>query len=190
MRADAAARILRAAAEVFSRKGFYSATTDDVARAAGVSKGLVFNYFRSKDDLLEAILREHLTASLRIWSELPPSGTAEEQLGEIFDRTMEHALAHGHGYRLFFSLLYQPGASPALARAVAEVKAQVEEHYARLATIFRKAGVKNARARALLFQASVNGAFNFLLLQPELKDRPKEFPMKAIREQLIRGALL
>lgn len=189
MRADAAARILHAAAQVFSQKGFWSSTTDDVARAAGVSKGLVFNYFKTKDDLLEAILREHLAASLRVWSEDPPAGSPEDQLRELFDRTMQHAVEQTDAYRLYFSLLYQPGASPALARAVAEVKEEVERHYEMLAKIFRSAGAKNAKARAMLFQASVNGTFSFLLLQPELFTDPK-FPLKAMRDQLVRGALL
>jgi len=189
MRADAAARILRAAAQVFSQKGFWSSTTDDVARAAGVSKGLVFNYFKTKDDLLEAILREHLEASLRVWSEDPPAGSPEDQLRDLFDRTMQHAVEHTDAYRLYFSLLYQPGASPALARVVAEVKEEVERHYAMLAKIFRTAGAKNAKARAMLFQASLNGTFSFLLLQPELFSDPK-FPLKTIRDQLVRGALL
>ena len=189
MRAEASARILRAATEVFSRKGFWSSTTDDVARAAGVSKGLVFNYFKTKDDLLEAILREHLSAALRVWSEDRPSGTPEEQLRDLFDRTMQHALEHTDAYRLYFSLLYQPGASPALERAVAEVKDEVASHYESLTKIIRAAGVRNAQARALLFQASINGMFSFLLLQPELPENPK-FPLKAIRDQLIRSALL
>jgi AcrR family transcriptional regulator len=189
MRADASARILRAAASVFSQKGFWSSTTEDVARAAGVSKGLVFNYYKTKDDLLEAILREHLSASLRVWTDEPPEGTPEEQLREIFDRTMQHALEHTDAYRLYFSLLYQPGASPALSRAVTDVKQEVERHYTMLAKIFRTAGAKNARARAMLFQASVNGTFSFLLLQPELFHDSK-FPLKAMRDQLVRGALL
>lgn len=189
MRAGASEKIVRAAAEVFSRRGFYAATTDDVARAAGVSKGLVFNYFKTKDDLLEAILREHLAATLRVWTDDPPSGTPEEQLRQIFDRTLQHALEHTDSYRLYFSLLYQPGGSPALARATATLAEEVDQHYKRLTKLFRAHGARGARSRALLFQASVNGLFNYLLLQPELASNPRAFPLAAIREQLIRGTL-
>jgi AcrR family transcriptional regulator len=45
-------QILDAATEVFSRKGFHRATTKEIARAAGVSEGTIYNYFDSKDDLL------------------------------------------------------------------------------------------------------------------------------------------
>jgi AcrR family transcriptional regulator len=45
-------RILRAAAEVFASQGFESSRMQEVARLAGVSKGTLYNFFDSKEDLL------------------------------------------------------------------------------------------------------------------------------------------
>ncbi|HET6948203.1 MAG TPA: TetR/AcrR family transcriptional regulator [bacterium] len=45
-------QILEAAAYVFSRKGFDGATVSEIARAAKLSEGSIYNYFRSKEDLL------------------------------------------------------------------------------------------------------------------------------------------
>src|SRR5882672_1864141 len=49
--------ILEAARKVFARKGFELATVDDVAEAAGVAKGTLYLYFRSKRDIYLAALR-------------------------------------------------------------------------------------------------------------------------------------
>ncbi|MDP9474153.1 MAG: TetR/AcrR family transcriptional regulator [Actinomycetota bacterium] len=49
-------QILEAATRVFAEKGFRRATTKEVARAAGVSEGTIYNYFEDKDALLMAIL--------------------------------------------------------------------------------------------------------------------------------------
>lgn len=49
-------QILQAAAEVFSRSGFHEARMDDIAEQAGVSKGTLYWYFESKDDLILALL--------------------------------------------------------------------------------------------------------------------------------------
>ena len=49
-------QILGAATRVFAEKGFRRATTREVARAAGVSEGTIYNYFEDKDALLMAIL--------------------------------------------------------------------------------------------------------------------------------------
>ena len=50
--ADRRAHIARAAAQVFRAKGFHNATIRDVAIAAGLSQGSLYNYVRSKDDIL------------------------------------------------------------------------------------------------------------------------------------------
>lgn len=55
--------ILDAAVRVFARKGFHAARVGDVAEEAGVAHGLLYHYFRSKDEVLETIFRE-------TWSEL------------------------------------------------------------------------------------------------------------------------
>ena len=49
-------QIVGAATRVFAEKGFRRATTREVARAAGVSEGTIYNYFEDKDALLMAIL--------------------------------------------------------------------------------------------------------------------------------------
>lgn len=51
-------QILGAAIQVFSERGFQVAKMQDVANAAGVSNGTVYNYFRSKDELLLALLAQ------------------------------------------------------------------------------------------------------------------------------------
>ncbi|MEP7187772.1 MAG: helix-turn-helix domain-containing protein, partial [Roseiflexaceae bacterium] len=50
--------ILAAAISVFAQHGFDAATTDDIARAAGLSKGGLYWHFKSKDDILAAILMQ------------------------------------------------------------------------------------------------------------------------------------
>ena len=50
------AQILDAAATVFAKKGFHRATTKEIAKAAGVSPGTIYNYFGSKEDLLIGIM--------------------------------------------------------------------------------------------------------------------------------------
>src|SRR5919107_5394768 len=49
-------QIVEAATRVFAEKGFRRATTREVALAAGVSEGTIYNYFEDKDALLLAIL--------------------------------------------------------------------------------------------------------------------------------------
>ena len=53
------AAILAAAERVFAQSGLAGARTDAIAKAAGVNKALLYYYFKSKDDLYEAVVEEH-----------------------------------------------------------------------------------------------------------------------------------
>jgi AcrR family transcriptional regulator len=49
-------KILEAAVLVFSEKGFSAATTNEIARHAGIAEGTIFRYFKTKKDILRGIL--------------------------------------------------------------------------------------------------------------------------------------
>jgi AcrR family transcriptional regulator len=57
-------RLLEAATEVFSRRGFEAASVDEIADEAGFSKGAVYSNFASKEELFLTLLDRHL------WNEL------------------------------------------------------------------------------------------------------------------------
>jgi TetR/AcrR family fatty acid metabolism transcriptional regulator len=76
--------ILHAAVKVFADKGYQGCRIADVAREAGVAYGLVYHYFRSKEELLESVFAEQWTIferSIRAIADGP--GPASEQLASI-----------------------------------------------------------------------------------------------------------
>src|SRR3954471_181639 len=56
--ADRRQELLDAAVQVFAKKGFRAARVGDIAEEAGVAHGLLYHYFRSKEEVLETIFRE------------------------------------------------------------------------------------------------------------------------------------
>ena len=58
--------ILAAALDVFSEKGFAAARLDDIAARAGVSKGALYLYFETKQDLFRAVVRETIAPNLAV----------------------------------------------------------------------------------------------------------------------------
>lgn len=65
-----AERILIAARKAFSGKGFFAATVDEIAVAAGLSRATVYLHYRSKDEMLIDLLRENLAAQLEVYAQL------------------------------------------------------------------------------------------------------------------------
>ncbi|NPA92059.1 MAG: TetR/AcrR family transcriptional regulator [Chloroflexi bacterium] len=58
-------QILDAALQVFARRGFHKARMDDIAQEAGLSKGALYWYFRSKDALIESLVDKLFTWEIR-----------------------------------------------------------------------------------------------------------------------------
>jgi TetR/AcrR family fatty acid metabolism transcriptional regulator len=77
--------ILHAAVRVFAEKGYHGCRIADVARAADVAYGLVYHYFRNKEELLESVFAEQwaiLINALKAVHDGP--GSASEKIAGIF----------------------------------------------------------------------------------------------------------
>lgn len=58
-RAQTRESLMEAASVVFARRGYHAASLDDIAEAAGFSKGAIYSNFESKEDLFLAVLQRH-----------------------------------------------------------------------------------------------------------------------------------
>src|SRR3989304_2289970 len=84
-------QILEAAARVFSRKGFDGATVSEIARAARLSEGSIYNYFRSKEDLLIHIPQPLVRPVLVPRAAAAPAPRSLEEMEGLL-RVMAHAM--------------------------------------------------------------------------------------------------
>ena len=60
--------LLAAALELFVEKGFAATRADEVAKRAGVSKGTLFLYFSSKEELFKAVVRDNISGRYPGWA--------------------------------------------------------------------------------------------------------------------------
>lgn len=90
---DRRTQILEAALQVFGRLGLHKARMDDIAREAGVSKGLLYWYFRSKDALIAAILDRIFSDEMRHLNEaLAAEGPVSERLRTMVEKSAQDLL--------------------------------------------------------------------------------------------------
>ena len=90
MNTDKKTRILQAAIKVFALKGYQYATIAEIAREAGVSKGLVHVYFESKlDILMDVILLFIQSVNERIAEKIGTLENSLEKLHAVFDAFLE-----------------------------------------------------------------------------------------------------
>jgi AcrR family transcriptional regulator len=82
---DRAQEIARAALDLFVTRGFAATKLEDVAKAASVSKGLPYLYFKNKEELFKAVITEAIGGPLAEASEMIDSfeGSSEDLLREL-----------------------------------------------------------------------------------------------------------
>jgi AcrR family transcriptional regulator len=84
--------LLEAALSLFVEKGFAATRTEEVAQRAGVSKGTLFLYFASKEDLFKAVVRHYLSLQLKSSEQMVAEfqGTTPELLRHLMQTWWQH----------------------------------------------------------------------------------------------------
>jgi AcrR family transcriptional regulator len=109
MREEKKTLIMDVALEHFSNVGFHSTTITHIARHAGISKGLMYNYFASKEDLLNAIVNRSLADIYTYFNPDQDSRLTPEEF-ELFIRKVFTVLHQKKQFwKLLFRLMMQPG---------------------------------------------------------------------------------
>jgi AcrR family transcriptional regulator len=90
-------QLLEAGTRVFTERSYDDASMADVARAAGISKGLLYHYFPSKRDLFVATL-EAAAAELREITQPDPALPVAEQLVTVLDAYLGWIEEHADSY--------------------------------------------------------------------------------------------
>jgi len=136
-RARTRAALLRAAGRVFAEHGFHQATLEAVAAAAGVSKGALYHYFPSKEQLFLALLEDRLGAGLSdIEAVIGERGSDSEQLGAAVETFLRRINSDPRWLPLLLEFLAYGSRDPA-------AKARITEHFLRPA---REAPARTARS--------------------------------------------
>ena len=121
---DKRRQILDAAVRVFARKGFHASRVGDIAEEAGVAHGLLYHYFESKDQVLEAVFHEN-------WSVLVARLASVEESDEPAADQLRHVAAIVlrtwlHLPDVVRVVVREFGRSPELAARVGELEQPID----------------------------------------------------------------
>lgn len=115
--------IAHAALTVICKRGYYESTLDDIAEAAGVTKGAVYHHFKSKEDLVVVAVRSYLERSTGRLAEVVESSReagAEEKVRRILLAGVELWTSPNFGAVLALALGGVGKAVPRLRRSFLE----------------------------------------------------------------------
>ena len=87
--------ILEAATRLFAERGLTAAPTSEISKQAGVAEGTLFTYFKTKDDLINALYRElKLELADAIMSDFPRKKNIRTRLRHVWDRYVDWGIAN------------------------------------------------------------------------------------------------
>ena len=124
------ARIVNASISEFADRDYESASMNKVVERAGISKGSLFNYFRTKSSLYNHIYQMALgevKAYLRKVRDETADLAFDERLAKIIDSGVQFITDHPRLARIYFRLIYSPQ-SPHRKRIVNELQSMTDEY--------------------------------------------------------------
>ncbi|MEU0523445.1 TetR/AcrR family transcriptional regulator [Streptomyces niveus] len=117
------AQIFEAAATVFARQGYHGARMDDIVKQSGLSKGALYWYFKSKEELATGLVDQILTAESQAMDTLMADPRpAAERLEEMVRNFAAELTRNPDKARLALELL-------ALAHAIPDIRSCFSSHH-------------------------------------------------------------
>ena len=78
-------QLIEASIDLFAEKGFWNTPTSQIAKHAGVATGTLFNYFPTKDDLIDAVyLRLKDESTVQFWQSQPNTNDMYDMLHHVW----------------------------------------------------------------------------------------------------------
>jgi AcrR family transcriptional regulator len=169
-------KILSVALELFAKKGYHAASISQIAKKAKISKGLMYNYFKNKEKLLEEIIQEGFNSLAELEYEAKRGVDPEEQLEEFIDAVLDNLYSNFTYWQLYLALLVHPEVQKKFERKMQQFR---DEFVKALASLFRKLKVKNPELEAFLLGTFFDGLVLNFMVAEDL------FPIKKIKKALI-----
>lgn len=169
-------KILAAALELFANNGYDASSIDSIAKKAGISKGLIYNYYKSKKDILLAIMNDAMKLGEVMMAENKAIKDPYKKMRKMVDSVFDMMYKQPEYMKLLTVLSLQPG-------VMAETREFTKNAY--------KKGVewsgeitghrgKKALIEMLMIGALLDGiALNFIL-------HGNRYPMEELRKQIIK----
>jgi AcrR family transcriptional regulator len=171
-------KILDAALEVFAKEGFYSSTVWSIAKKAGVSQGLMYNYFISKEELLNELMIGMMESLMCEFMPINPKREmTKKDVINFINTGIDLVLKDPKFWKLYFSVFLQPDVFPIVMNKMLKM---AEPYFKALTKYFVRKGEKDPAAMMRYFSAVMDG------IQLHCMIDPKTFPVEKVKKMLIK----
>ena len=147
-------RIVAAGMKLFAKRGYLSVAVKDIAREAGISQGLMYNYFKSKEKLLSYIIDDMINDMAELLKSAHAADSPAERLKLLIQMPFQSLREKKEFWEMVLPILSQQAVS-------VKVKKQLKELFqsaiVQMEEIFRALKVPKARMEAYKLGAILDG---------------------------------
>jgi len=159
--------IMDTALELFSENGFHATSMRQVAQKAGVSKGLAYNYFSSKQEILDTIVKTGFD-SVYAHFDLNHDGVlTEDEFRHFIRQTFNMVFENRIFWKLFLSLMLKEGHAEA---AIGKYSNANDVIISMLKRFIAYRGTSNTEESLMSVSFILKGAFLIAVTSPEMSD--------------------
>ncbi|HWO75162.1 MAG TPA: TetR/AcrR family transcriptional regulator [Bacillus sp. (in: firmicutes)] len=173
-------KIRNAAMELFIKKGYHPTSIQEVANHAGISKGLLYNYYKGKEQLLANMVDARIQEVVSVMNEAASTDDPREQLKVIINGAIDNVNARPEVFRFFLHLQTQPENDEILNKYSQKLIDESARQFEFQCEIFEKLGADEPRKRSLYFSSILQG----IMLM--ISTYPRKFPIEEIKTQMLR----
>ena len=177
IREESREKILQTAMRVFARDGYSGSTVRVIVKEAGISQGLLYNYFAGKEDLLKAVyLRGMKDVGASFAEAETGAGQPPEKLAVFIRSSFRHVRENREFWQLSYNLRMQRAVLSLLADEVEDSTAVILKQ---LEKLLRKTGNKKPRIEAAMLFALIDGVSQHYVLNPD------DYPLEEVTNRII-----
>ncbi len=168
--------IMNTALELFAENGYHTTSISQIAAKAKISKGLSYNYFSSKKEILNEIIEQGFN---EIYDNLDLNHDGiltEEEFVYFIRQNFQLLRENMQHWTLFFSLLLQPKLSEVFTNLYQE---KAEPIFALFLEFIKEKGSRDPEGDLMAIAAMIEGAFLYCIAAPDI------FPMEKLENAII-----
>lgn len=163
--------IMETALELFATRGYHGTSINDISRKAGISKGLLYNYFSGKEKLVIDIMKKGFYDLIVLFDPDHDGNLTKAKMKYFVTEVMNMVIKNVRFWRLYFAVISQPIVNQVAFGEIMEIAMPV---YDVLSDYFRRMGYENPEAEARMFTAMMDGfTLNYVY-------DPKNFPVETV----------
>jgi AcrR family transcriptional regulator len=168
--------IMESALKLFARHGFFDTSINMISIEAGISKGLMYNYFKSKEDLLRSVVFQGIDKFLVLFDPDHDGVLTKDELKFFIEEAFHTIETDISFWKIYISVLSQPQVLKIVGKNFWEI---INPVFKILENYFKRNNFKNPEMETRFFGALMDGICIHYVVDPD------SFPLEKIKQKVI-----